>query len=102
MESEREKIIHDARFERMEHHLKLLKESEISQSADISAIKTAVIGNEFSGGVGIIHRIKEIVDVQEKQGDDIALLKENLNFSKNIIKTLVALLLSYIAYLFTK
>jgi hypothetical protein len=102
MESEREKIIHDARFERMEHHLKLLKESEISQSADISAIKTAVIGNEFSGGVGIIHRIKEIVEVQEKQGDDIALLKENLNFSKNIIKTLVALLLSYIAYLFTK
>jgi hypothetical protein len=102
MESEREKIIHDARFERMEHHLKLLKESEISQSADISAIKTAVVGNEFSGGVGIIHRIKEIVEVQEKQGDDIALLKENLNFSKNIIKILVALLLSYIAYLFTK
>jgi hypothetical protein len=102
MESEREKIIHDARFDRMEHHLKLLKESNLAQSYDISAIKTAVIGNEFSGGVGIIHRIKEIVEVQEKQGDDIALLKENLNFSKNIIKTLVALLLSYIAYLFTK
>jgi hypothetical protein len=102
MESEREKIIHDARFDRMEHHLKLLKESNLAQSSDISAIKTAVIGNEFSGGVGIIHRIKEIVEVQEKQGDDIALLKENLNFSKNIIKTLVALLLSYIAYLFTK
>jgi hypothetical protein len=102
MESEREKIIHDARFDRMEHHLKLLKESNLAQSSDISAIKTAVIGNEFSGGIGIIHRIKEIVDVQEKQGDDIALLKENLNFSKNIIKTLVGLLLSYIAYLFTK
>jgi hypothetical protein len=102
MEYEREKIIHDARFDRMEHHLKLLKESEISQSADISAIKTAVIGNEFSGGIGMIHRIKEIVEIQEKQGDDISLLKENLNFSKNIIKALVALLLSYIAYLFTK
>jgi hypothetical protein len=102
MESEREKIIHDARFDRMEHHLKLLKESNLAQSSDISAIKTAVIGNEFSGGIGIIHKIKEIVDVQEKQGDDISLLKENLNFSKNIIKTLVALLLSYIAYLFTK
>jgi hypothetical protein len=102
MESEREKIIHDARIDRMEHHLKLLKESEILQSADISAIRIAVVGNEFSGGIGMIHRIKEIVEIQEKQGDEIALLKENLNFSKNIIKTLVALLLSYIAYLFTK
>jgi hypothetical protein len=102
MESEREKIINDARMERMEHHLKLLKESNASQSSDISAIKTAVVGNEFSGGVGIIHKIKEIIEVQENQNDDIALLKENLNFSKNIIKTLVALLLSYIAYLFTK
>jgi hypothetical protein len=102
MEIEREKIIHDARFDRMEHHLKLLKESNASQSSDISDIKTAVVGNEFSGGVGIIHRIKEIVDVQEKQGDDIALLKENLNFSKNIIKVLLTVITGYIGYLLSK
>lgn len=102
MESEREKIINDSRFERMEHHLKLLKESNASMSSDMNLIKTAIVGNEYTGGVGVIHTIKEIKERIDKADDEIALLKENLTFSKNIIKTIVGIISAYIVYLITK
>jgi len=102
MEDEREKIIHDARFERMEHHLKLLKDGSMTLSSDVNQIKSAIIGNEYSGGVGLVHKIKQMDDRLSGSEDKIALLEENLTFSKNIVKTLIALILSYIAYLFAK
>lgn len=102
MESEREKIINDSRFERMEHHLKLLKESNASMSSDMNLIKTAIVGNEYTGGVGVIHTIKEIKERIDRADDEIALLKENLTFSKNIIKTIVGIISAYIVYLITK
>lgn len=102
MESEREKIINDSRFERMEHHLKLLKESNALMSADMNLIKTAIIGNEYTGGVGVIHSIKEMKERMDKADDDIKLLQENLTFSKNIIKVIVGVFSAYIVYLITK
>lgn len=102
MEAEREKIINDSRFERMEHHLKLLKDSNALMSSDMNLIKTAIVGNEYTGGVGVIHTIKDIKDRMEKNEEEIALLKENLTFSKNIIKTIVGIISAYIVYLITK
>lgn len=102
MESEREKIINDSRFERMEHHLKLLKDSNALMSADMNLIKTAIIGNEYTGGIGVIHSIKEMKDRIDKQDDDIKMLQENLTFSKNIIKVIVGVLSAYIVFLITK
>lgn len=102
MESEREKIINDSRFERMEHHLKLLKDSNATMSNDMSFIKTALIGNEFTAGVGVIHTLKDIKERMDKADDDIKLLQENLTFSKNIIKTIVGIITAYIVYLITK
>lgn len=99
---ENEKVINDARFERMEHHLKLLKEGSMTLSSDVNQIKSAIIGSEYSGGVGLVHRIKQIDDRLQVNEDKVALLEENLTFSKNIVKTLIAIILSYIAYLFTK
>lgn len=99
---ENEKILNDARFERMEHHLKLLKESSDSISGNMNLIKTTLVGNEYTGGVGVIHTIKEIKERMEKTEDEIALLKENLTFSKNIIKTIVGIISAYIVYLLTK
>jgi len=101
-EIEHEKKITDARFERMEQHLKLLKDSNVSMSSDMSLIKTAIIGNEYTGGIGVIHSIKEMKDRMDKNEDEIALLKENLTFSKNIIKTIVGIISAYIVYLITK
>lgn len=102
MESEREKIINDSRFERMEHHLKLLKDSNTAMSSDMSFIRTALVGSEYTGGIGVIHTIKDIKDRMDKADDEIALLKENLTFSKNIIKTIVGIISAYIVYLITK
>lgn len=102
MEAEREKIVNDARFERMEHHLKLLKDSNITMSSDMSLIKTAIIGNEYTGGVGVIHSIKDIKERMDRNEEEIALLKENLTFSKNILKTVVGIITAYIVYLITK
>jgi len=99
---ESEKILNDARFERMEHHLKLLKDTNTSISNDMSLIKSSLVGNEFTGGIGVIHTIKDIKDRMEKTEDEIALLKENLTFSKNIIKTIVGIISAYIVYLLTK
>lgn len=102
MEAEREKIVNDARFERMEHHLKLLKDSNITMSSDMNLIKTAIVGNEYTGGVGVIHTIKDIKDRMDRNEEEIALLKENLTFSKNILKTIVGIISAYIVYLITK
>lgn len=99
---ESEKILNDARFERMEHHLKLLKDTNASISNDMSLIKSSLVGNEFTGGIGVIHTIKDIKDRMDKTEDEIALLKENLTFSKNIIKTIVGIISAYIVYLLTK
>jgi len=101
-EIEREKKINEARFERMEQHLKLLKDSNIVMSSDMHLIKTAIVGSEYTGGIGVIHTIKDIKERLDKADDDIALLKENLNFSKNIIKTIVGIITAYIVYLITK
>lgn len=102
MEAEREKIVNDARFERMEHHLKLLKDSNITMSSDMNLIKTAIVGNEYTGGVGVIHSIKDIKERMDRNEEEIALLKENLTFSKNILKTVVGIITAYIVYLITK
>lgn len=102
MEAEREKIVNDARFERMEHHLKLLKDSNITMSSDMNLIKTAIVGNEYTGGVGVIHTIKDIKERMDRNEEEIALLKENLTFSKNILKTVVGIITAYIVYLITK
>jgi len=99
---ESEKIINDARFDRMEQHLKLIKEDSMTLSSDVHQIKSAIIGSEYSGGIGLVHRIKQIDDRLSANEDKVALLEENLTFSKNIVKILIAIILSYIAYLFTK
>lgn len=101
-EAEREKIITDARFDRMEIHLKLLKENNVIMTSDMHLIKTAIIGSEYTGGIGVIHTIKEIKERIDKADDEIKLLQENLNFSKNIIKTIVGIITAYIVYLITK
>jgi hypothetical protein len=102
MESEREKIIYDNRVDRIEVHLKKLKEDSEIMSGNIGKITTAIIGNEFTGGIGVIHTIKDISERVGKSEDKIAMLEENLTFSKNIIKTLVGVITAYIIYLITK
>ena len=102
MEPEREKIIYDHRVDRIEGHLKQLKEDSEVMAQIMSQLKTAIIGNEFTGGVGVIHTIKELNERLGKAEDKISLLEENLSFSKNIIKILVGVITAYIAYLFTK
>jgi hypothetical protein len=92
----------DARFERMEHHLKLLKEDSLSLSTDIKDIKKAIVGDQYTGGVGVVHDIREMKDRINKTDDEIALLKENIAFSKNIIKIIVGVISSYVLYLLTK
>lgn len=102
MESEREKLIYDNRVDRIEAHLKNLKEDSEAMSGNIYKITTAIIGNEFTGGIGVIHTLKDITERVAKSEDKIAMLEENLTFSKNIIKTLVGVITAYIVYLITK
>lgn len=50
------------RLDRMEQHLKLLKEESKHQSSDIILIKNALIGSEMNGNKGHIHVLKDCVE----------------------------------------
>ena len=97
-----EKNIELGRLDSIEHHLKLLKEGNSSITSDMQLIKQAIVGSEYTGGIGVIHTIKEMRNEIDKTNDEIALLKENIAFSKNIIKTIVGIISAYIVYLLTK
>lgn len=99
---EENEITSNARFDRMEHHLKLMKEKNSEMSESMTQIKTAIIGNEYSGGVGLIHSMKDIKDRMDKADDDIAILKDNMNILKWISRAIGTIIITSIAYLISK
>lgn len=98
---EEEKLA-NARFDRMEQHLSLIKNRNIEISEDVSQIKSAIVGNTYSGGKGLIHTMQEVTKRMDDTEDAIALLKENMNILKWIARTVGALLLALIISMITK
>jgi len=86
------------RFDRMEQHLRLVKVSLEAISEDSKKMSIALIGNEFTAGEGLVHRMKRIDDCNEKNKDDIALLKDNMNLVKWIGSAIGGLILAIVLY----
>ena len=95
-------IISNSRFDRMEQHLKLMKDRNLEMSESMTQIKTAIIGNEYSGGIGLIHSVKDIKERMQKTEDEIALIQDNMNILKWIARAIGTIIISSIAYLISK
>lgn len=90
------------RLDRMEQHLRLMKESISSIHTDSKKISDALIGNEYTGGIGIVHSIKRLTDDVEKQKDRIDRLDDNMNLVKWFGSGAGALFLAMIIYILQK
>lgn len=54
MEGTKNKYEENSRLDRIEHHLKLLKDNEFKNSQSLNKIENAIIGTEFNGHKGIV------------------------------------------------
>jgi len=52
--------IESERLDRIEHHLKLLKENEIQNSKSLNNIENALVGNSYNGNKGIVFLVEDL------------------------------------------
>lgn len=83
----------------MEQHLKLMKQSIETIQENSDKMTHALIGNEFTGGMGLIHRVKKVDECVQKNTDDISILKENMNLVKYIGGIVCASTIALIFYI---
>ena len=98
---EEEKIA-NARLDRIEHHLKLMKESGENTNESLHKITNALVGNEYTGGIGMVHTLQKVKNDVEKNQDDIALLKDNMGLIKWFASGIGGLVAAIIIYLLGK
>ncbi len=98
---EEEKIA-TGRLDRIEHHLKLMKESTENTNESLHKISNALIGNEYTGGIGLIHTVQKIKIDVENNKDEIAILKDNMGLIKWFASGLGGLVIAIIIYLLGK
>ena len=70
-------VLENGRLDRMEHHLKLMKESVERTNTEIHKISSALVGNEYTGGIGLVHKMDKLQKDISNTKDDIDILKEN-------------------------
>lgn len=96
------KILEGGRLDRMEHHLKLMKDSAELMSAEMHKISSALVGNEYTGGVGIVHQMKSMRESIDKSKDDIDILKENMSLVKWLGSAIGGFVIAIIIYILQK
>lgn len=75
----------------------------ISQISDDSKkISNALVGNEYTGGIGIVHTLHKIKNDVEINKDEIAILKDNMGLIKWFASGLGGLVIAIIIYLLGK
>ena len=53
-------FLENGRLDRMEHHLKLMKESVERTNTEIHKISSSLVGNEYTGGIGLVHKMDKL------------------------------------------
>lgn len=86
----------------MEHHLKIMKDSAQNTNDKIDRISNALVGNEYTGGVGMVHTLQKIKNDVEINQDEIAILKDNMGLIKWFASGLGGLVIAIIIYLLGK
>jgi biotin carboxyl carrier protein len=94
--------VESERLDRMEQHLKLIKQTAEITSAEMHKISSALVGNEYTGGVGIVHRLKAMEGDLEKTKDQIAIIEDNMKLTKWIGSALGGFVVAIIIYILQK
>lgn len=85
------------RLDRIEQHLKLLKNSDEEKTLLLLSIKASLVGSDMNGNKGIIQSVEDIDDrvkELEKQGSEIQLY---LKQSKWIVAAIITALIGIVA-----
>ena len=86
----------------MEHHLKLMKESVERTNTEIYKISSAFVGNEYTGGIGFVHKMDNLQKDISNNKDDIDILKEDMSLVKWFGSAIGGLLVAMIIYILQK
>jgi hypothetical protein len=90
------------RLDRIEQHLKLLKQDSETRSADIKEIKQALLGNDLNGFRGLVWKISDIdtrvIDLEENDAE----LKVYIKQAKVIAVAFTAALVTLLFKAFAK
>ena len=95
-------VLENGRLDRMEHHLKLMKESVERTNTEIHKISSALVGNEYTGGIGLVHKMDKLQKDISNNKDDIDILKENMSLVKWFGSAIGGLLVAMIIYILQK
>ena len=79
-----------------------MKDSVEGTNIEINKISSALVGNEYTGGVGIVHQMKITRDDLQKTKDDVDILKENMALVKWFGSALGGLVVAMIIYILQK
>jgi hypothetical protein len=90
------------RLDRIEQHLKLLKEDSNVRSADIKEIKQALLGNALNDYKGLVWKINDIDNRVENLEEQEGEMKVYIKQAKVLIVTFVAALATLLVKAFTK
>ena len=85
------------RLDRIEHHLKLLKENDTNQMTVMLNIQNALIGSAMNGNKGIVSRIDEIEDIVDELDDFKKEATVYVRQSKFVIGAIVVALVALLA-----
>ena len=80
-------VLENGRLDRMEHHLKLMKESVERTNTEIHKISSALVGNEYTGGIGLVHKMDKLQKDISNTKDDIDILFQESIRLQDLVKS---------------
>lgn len=95
-------VLENGRLDRMEHNLKLMKESVERTNSEIHKISSALVGNEYTSGIGLVHKMDNLQKDISNTKDDIDILKENMSLIKWFGSAIGGLVVAMIIYILQK
>ena len=90
------------RLDRIEQHLKLLKEDSNTRSADIKEIKQALLGNALNDYKGLVWKISDIDNRVQGLEDQEGEIQVYIKQAKVLIVAFIAALATLLVKAFTK
>jgi len=90
------------RLDRIEQHLKLLKQDSEIRSSDIKEIKQALLGNDLNGFRGLVWKISDIDNRVTDLEDNHNEMKVYIRQAKFVVAAFTAALVTLIFKTFSK
>jgi hypothetical protein len=90
------------RLDRIEQHLKLLKQDSEIRSSDIKEIKQALLGNDLNGFRGLVWKISDIDNRVTDLEDNDNEIKVYIKQAKFVVAAFTAALVTLIFKTFSK